>query len=87
MANTWVGIVTEKLRLSIPVTEKKYIPNDAQGWTFALHPCLFSIFLFDAYPPVNSIGFVALLILEETVFVLNGTAVGLAKNAKFCRSE
>ena len=49
MANTWVGIVTEKLRLSIPVTEKKYIPNDAQGWTFALHPCLFSIFLFDAY--------------------------------------
>lgn len=49
VANTWVGIVTEKLRLSIPVTEKKYIPNDAQGWTFALHPCLFSIFLFDAY--------------------------------------
>ena len=53
MANTWVGIVTEKLRLSIPVTEKKYIPNDAQGWTFALHPCLFSIFLFDAYVAIH----------------------------------
>ena len=44
-------------------------------------------FFFILVPPVNSIGFVALLILEETVFVLNGTAVGLAKNAKFCRSE
>ena len=44
-------------------------------------------FFFILFPPVNSIGFVALLILEETVFVLNGTAVGLAKNAKFCRSE
>lgn len=42
-----------------------------------------NVLFFILFPPVNSIGFVALLILEETVFVLNGTAVGLAKMQSF----
>lgn len=63
------------------------VPVEVGSQDVLLHTRVGMSFFFILFPPVNSIGFVALLILEETVFVLNGTAVGLAKNAKFCRSE